>query len=432
MRPSILHTVQQQKSKLVFWVLAGLFLLLLARIATRSLWSYNSLIATTSATTSVNALLQTLVESYNRSHILSKLSLSDTSPIQDSTSESRRDSPDFAVIAPGTPIPTGFEVIASLNAEKVILLSHKGNHFEQLREISNAAIHLVTIHAYDEGVLRNLLDFFEITKQRNTMTTMSLDHFLASKIVPNRVVYAMFVNPRAATVRKMLKTKMQPIREKLEVLDLDVADLTEDSRLFVPSTLKKGELSLHPLLPSEEMDTVSALTYLVARTSVREEVIARLLTFCNASTKLLLDTGAMETLFTVEGISESKQIPFHSGYKKFLYGENEGFFQKNADLIYIVGVALAALASVMYSQYKKRKKKVDDSGAEILELFTGLDTYALENVPLEEQRRIAQLQEMMCELIMHRSNKKNILLHALIALMVLTTLTHAWRKDDHV
>src|SRR5262245_48788056 len=135
MRPSILTTVQQQKSKLVFWVLAGLFLLLLARIATRSLWSYNSLIATTSATTSVNALLQTLVESYNRSHILSKLSLSDTSPIQDSTSESRRDSPDFAVIAPGTPIPTGFEVIASLNAEKVILLSHKGNHFEQLREI---------------------------------------------------------------------------------------------------------------------------------------------------------------------------------------------------------------------------------------------------------------------------------------------------------
>jgi hypothetical protein len=115
----------------------------------------------------------------------------------------------------------------------------------------------------------------------------------------------------------MLKTKMQPIREKLEVLDLDVADLTEDSRLFVPSTLKKGELSLHPLLPSEEMDTVSALTYLVARTSVREEVITRLLTFCNASTKLLLDTGAMETLLTVEGISESKQIPFHSGYKKF-------------------------------------------------------------------------------------------------------------------
>ena len=432
MLQSMLTTVQQQKSKLLFWVLTGVCLLLLARIATRYLWSYNSVIATTSATKSVNALLQTLVESYNRSHTLSKLTLSDTNPIQDSRSESGRESPDFAVIAPGTPIPTGFEVIASLNEEKVILLSQKGNHLEQLREINHASIHLVTVHAYDEGVLRKLLDFFEVPEQRNTITAISLDYFLASKIVPNRVVYALFVNPHAVTVRHMLKTKMQPIRAKLEALDIDVADLMDDSRLFVSSTLKKGELSLHPLLPREEMDTVSALTYLVARTSVREEVVTRLLTFLNASTKLLLDTGTMETLFTIEGISESKQIPFHSGYKKFLYGENEGFFQKNADLIYIVGVGLAALSSVVYSQYKKRKKKLDASCADILALFTDLESYALYPVPAEEQQNIAQLKERLCALIRQRSTKKTILLHALMALMVLATLTHAWRNDDHV
>jgi hypothetical protein len=432
MLQAMLVTVQQQKSKLVLWVPAGVCMLLLACIATRYLWSYNSLIATTSATKAVNALLQTLVERYNRSHTLSKLSLSDTSPIQDSPSDSRREPPDFAVIAPGTPIPTGFAVIASLNEEKVILLSHKGNHFAQLREISHAAIQLVTIHEYDDGVLKKLLGFFEIPEQRNSITTMSVDHFLASKIVPNRAVYALFINPRSASTRKMLKTKMQPIREKLDVLDIDVADLTDDSRLFVSCTLKKGELSLHPLLPSEELDTVSALTYLVARTSVREEVVARLLTFLNASTKLLLDSGAMETLLTIEGISESKQIPFHSGYKKFLYGETEGFFQKNADLIYIVGVVLAALSSVLYSRYNKRKKKVDESCAEILDLFTGFEGYSLYHVSMEEQKKIAELKEMMCALIMQRSNKKTILLHSLMALLVLTTLTNAWRKDDHL
>ena len=106
--------------------------------------------------------------------------------------------------------------------------------------------------------------------------------------------------------------------------------------------------------------------------------------------------------------------------------------QRNADLIYIVGVGLAALSSVMYSQYKKARKKVDDSCAEILDLFTGLDPYDLNNMPTEEQKKIAQLKGMMCDLIRHRSNKKNILLHSLIALMVLTTLTHAWRKDDQV
>ena len=95
-------------------------------------------------------------------------------------------------------------------------------------------------------------------------------------------------------------------------------------------------------------------------------------------------------------------------------------------------MVLAALSSIVYSQYKKRKKKADASCAEILELFTGLASYTLYHVPLEEQKKIAQLQEMMCALTMQRSNKKTILLHSLVALMVLTTLTHAWRKDDHV
>jgi hypothetical protein len=93
----------------------------------------------------------------------------------------------------------------------------------------------VNTNDYAEGVLRELLDFFETTEQRNKINSISLDNFLESKILPNRVV----------------------------------------------STIKKGELSIHPLLPSEDIDTVSAFTYLVARTSVSEEVISKILTFLN-------------------------------------------------------------------------------------------------------------------------------------------------------
>jgi len=431
MRGSILTTLQPQKSKIFLWVLAGLALFLLIRIATRSLWSYNSIIATPPATKSAHALLQTLVERYNSSHALSKLSLSETSTFNESTSVSKSDSIDFAVIAPGTPIPHGFEVIASLNEEKVVLLSAQGNHFEQLKDIRSAVIAIVNIHEYDEMVLRKVLGFFEIPEQSNTITTMTLDQFLASKILANRMVYAFFFHPLSSTSHTILKTKGQKGREKLEVIDIDLADLTDDSPLFFSSTIKKGELSIHPLLPNEEMDTVSALTYLVARTSVREEVITRLLTFLHASTRVLPDKGAIEAFFTVEGISESKNIPFHSGYKKFLSGENEGFFQKNADIIYIVGVGLAALSSVMYSHYKKLKKKADDSSTAILAAFADFEKYCLYDVPLEEKKNLAQVNDRMCKLILHRSNKKTMLTNTLIALMVLTNIANTMRNNDH-
>ena len=247
---------------------------------------------------------------------------------------------------------------------------------------------------------------------------MPLDHFLASKIVSPRVVYAFFVNPLSSTSHTIFKTTIQKVREKVAVTEIDLADLTEYCPLFLSSTLKKGELSIHPVLPSEEIDTVSALTYLVARTSVREEVVSRILTFVNASTKLFLDKGSIDAFFTVEGISEPKHIPFHSGYKKFLYGENEGFFQKNADVIYIVGVVLAALSSVIYSKCKKLKKKADDSYTEILAVFADFEHYYLYKLPIEEQNNLTKLKDSTCELIMHKSNRKNIVTHALIALLV--------------
>jgi hypothetical protein len=310
-------------------------------------------------------------------------------------------------------------------------MSSKGSHFEQLKDIRNATITIVSIHDYDEGVVKKLLDFFEMPEQSNTVNVISLDHFLVSKIVSARVVYVFFLHPLSSTSRTIFKTKMQKVREKLDVTDIDLADLTNYSHLFFSSTIKKGELSIHPLLPSEEMDTVSALTYLVARTSVREEVISRILTFLNASTKLLLDKGSMEAFFTVEGISESKNIPFHSGYKKFLYGENEGFFQKNADIIYIVGVVLAALSSVIYSKCKKLNNKVENSSAEILAVFADLETYYLHTVSIEEKKQIAQLKDRLYELIIRRSNKKNILTNSLVALLILTNLTHTLHKHDN-
>jgi hypothetical protein len=259
--------------------------------------------------------LQTIVEGYNGSHSWSKLKINEINTLNEITSLNSRESIDFVVITPGTTIPNGFEVIASLNEEKIVLVSHKENHFEQIKDIGNTTINIVNTNDYAEGVLRELLDFFETTEQRNKINSISLDNFLESKILPNRVV----------------------------------------------STIKKGELSIHPLLPSEDIDTVSAFTYLVARTSVSEEVISKILTFLNASKKLILDKVSSDAFLNVEGISESKNIAFHRGYKKFLNGESEGFFQRNSDTIYILGVVLAAACSFIYSNYKKRKRKADES-----------------------------------------------------------------------
>jgi hypothetical protein len=412
------------------WCLVALTVLLFARIAIKHIWSYKNIIATTPATKAANALLQTIIESYNGSHSLSQLRIYEISNFDENAHLNSGESIDFAVIAPGTTIPNGFEVIAAINEEKIVLVSHKGNHFEQLKDISNTTIDIVSVNGYDEGVLRKLFDFFETTEQRNKIDVISLENFLESKILPNRVVYAFFLNPLSSTSHKIFKTRIQKLRANLDIIEIDLAELADYSYLFFSSTIKKGELSIHPLLPHEDIDTVSAFTYLVARTSVGEEVISRILTFLNASKKLILDKVSRDAFLNVEGISESKNIAFHRGYKKFLNGENEGFFQKNSDMIYILGVALAATFSFVYSNYKKRKRKADESHTDILEVFEGLEKDWYEALPSEDKQKILKVKKILSDVILHRSNKKNVLVNTLIGFLILTNLTNALRKRD--
>jgi len=132
----------------------------------------------------------------------------------------------------------------------------------------------------------------------------------------------------------------------------------------------------------------------------------------------------------VEGISESKNIAFHRGYKKFLNGESEGFFQRNSDTIYILGVVLAAACSFVYSNYKKRKRKADESHIGILTVFEDLEEDWYEDLPSEDKQKILKVKKVLSDLILHRSNKKNILTNSLIGFLVLTNITNAWRKRD--
>jgi hypothetical protein len=126
---SILTRFRNQKSKIVLLCCVVLSILLFSKLVIKYMWSYKNVIVTTSATKSANTLLQTLIESYNSSHSLSKLTMYEISNFDESGGLNNGRGSDFAVIPPGTVILNGFEVIASLNEEKAMLVSHKGNHF---------------------------------------------------------------------------------------------------------------------------------------------------------------------------------------------------------------------------------------------------------------------------------------------------------------
>lgn len=299
-----LSNLWQQKSTLLIVFCVAVSVGLLAKVVMKYVWTYQSTIALMPATKAANTALQTVVERYNSSHTLSKLRVYASNTVHDSTRGPHGEEADFVVVSPGQGIPNNYSVVAALNEEKVIVLSHKSNRFTRLTDIRDAVIHIVHVHDYDELVLKKVFTFFHVDAQKNTINSIPLDTFLASKIVPKRVVYAFFLNPFSAAAEAIFRASGARVCDACSLIEIDLATLAEEARLFFSVSLKKGEVRMRPLLPVEDLDTVSAFTYLVARASVRDEVVYRLLSFLYASRQAIQEKVAREVSLTIDGLSE--------------------------------------------------------------------------------------------------------------------------------
>jgi hypothetical protein len=96
-----------------------------------------------------------------------------------------------------------------------------------------------------------------------------------------------------------------------------------------------------------------------------------------------------------------------------------------------LGVALAAAFSFIYSNYKKQKRKADESHTNVLEVFEGLEKDWYEDLSSEDKQKVLKVKKVLSDLILHKSNKKNVLMHSLIGFLVLTNITNALGKRDN-
>src|SRR5262249_6787813 len=160
------------------------------------------------------------------------------------------------------------------------------------------------------------------------------------------------------------------------------------------------------------------------------EVVYRMLTLLNTSRKLIFDKASRELLLSIEEISENKKINFHPVYKKFLNGENEGFFQRYADTIYIIGVSFSVLLSFFYSKYKKKKTKKVVSPQGAFDLFEYLERDWCDDLASEDKEQILKVKNVLCELIVKRSNKKNLAVNSMVGFMVLMNTANLLRQKS--
>jgi TRAP-type uncharacterized transport system substrate-binding protein len=151
---------------------------------------------------------------------------------------------------------------------------------------------------------------------------------------------------------------------KMTFLAVDrAADIVRMSPFFVEEDLEKGAFSG---LPSEEVSTVSLNTYLVARSSMSNETAAALARqFLSNKGAVIADAPAAAQI-EAPAAERDAYMRTHPGVLNYLNNEEQTFFDKYGDLVYI----LMAVGGVFGSGFVALRRSIGpDTEADACDLI---------------------------------------------------------------
>jgi hypothetical protein len=176
----------------------------------------------------------------------------------------------------------------------------------------------------------------------------------------------------------------------------DAAAMAKKNRGVEATSLLRGAFGGAPSLPAENIDTIGATLRLVAdndlANSVVGELVRQTLAHRTAVAAKVPVANAMETPETDKG----EALPTHPGAAAFIDNEEETFFERYSDAIYIGAMVVSMLASVGATLISRMTVK----GYEQFDLLLEQALEILKNAREAEDLEVLRLLELQIDEIL--------------------------------
>ena len=147
--------------------------------------------------------------------------------------------------------------------------------------------------------------------------------------------------------------------------------LAQGSPALETITVPRGAYGGGPTLPPEDYETVAVSTRLLARSSVRDSVVGDVTRVLFANRPAIAAIAPLANRMEAPATNKGSAIPVHPGAAAFLDGEEETFFEKYSDFIYIGAMLLSVMASAAAALISRfdtaRRQQVEELIENLLE-----------------------------------------------------------------
>lgn len=258
-------------------------------------------------------------------------------------------SADLAVVRSDANMPPNASTALILEHPILVVIAPPGSNLSSIAELKDKRVASVALDSASEGagaLLDALEQQYALPPQslpRKSVDIAELTELLAKNEVDAVLAFGRFDAPQMAQVVRTLSREGTPAFLPIG----DAAALAKKTRGVEATTLLRGAFGGAPSLPAENIETIGATVRLVADNDLANsavgELVRQTLAHRTAAAAKSPVANAMETPDTDKG----EALPTHPGAAAFIDNEEESFFERYSDVIYIGAMVASLLASAI-------------------------------------------------------------------------------------
>ncbi len=286
-------------------------------------------------------LLAKLNQEFIREHENIRFRLSPTSDDAAAAKAISDGNADLAVVRSDIAMPDNAETILILAHYSLVVVAPPGKNFNSFSDLKGKTVGVVETEA-SAGANQNLLGTIEaqyslVPEEMKSFNVSvgDLPRLLREAKIDAVLAFGLFDSPQILEVVRTVSDSGASAGTPVFVPILEGNALAGKYPGLEASEILRGAFGGSPSRPMANLPTVGATVRLVARTSLDNSTVGDVTRAILANRILVAKTVPIANHIEAPSTDKGEVLPTHPGAAAFLDGEEETFFDKYSDMIYI-------------------------------------------------------------------------------------------------
>lgn len=268
-------------------------------------------------------------------------------PVQDLVSAFEHHECDLLVARSDAKLPAAARALAILEKEIVVLVAHRGKEADTAAALRNRKLILASPGAANEALLRGILAAYVLPQadRRLVIPPDAAGVQAAFRAGAANLVFA--VVPQSKLLQgNLLRGLTQENRVSFADIP-DAAALAKKVKGLAEETVEKGLFSASPLLPADDLSTLSLEVRLVTRGNLRDAIGAELTRLILENKGDLAINGEFADAIAPPDTDKSAPMLAHRGATQYVDDDEKTFIDLYGDYLYLGAPVAGAVGSFM-------------------------------------------------------------------------------------